>query len=268
LSIRNVPQLKTGSESTYIVPTTPQEEDTEYTFTYKGEEVGTFEANTEQINMREARQVSNDTIELESRLSDRVTDYGNVIEAYAGKRGGLDFELDEDNRYRGKEYQIISSLRSTQVTLTPRNGGEEIIATYVPFTQNRDGVQEPKYRLPAGEELEPGVTYTVSADWAEMKDSTFTAKAIEPLAIRSVKEVNPTTLEVRLTQDPRDELFASRQITLTAPDGTELVAQYNVTTRKGSTGIFEIMNGVELQPNTMYSVSPVGAWAGITFTTK
>jgi hypothetical protein len=65
-----------------------------------------------------------------------------------------------------------------------------------------------------------------------------------------------------------DELFASRQIKLTAPDGTELVAQYKVTTRKGSTGIFEIMNGGKLEPNTMYSVTPVGQWAGLTFTTK
>ncbi|MED1797343.1 hypothetical protein [Brevibacillus porteri] len=155
--------------------------------------------------------MSNDTFELESRLGDRVTDYGNVIEAYAGKRGGLDFELDEDNRYRGREYQIISSLRGTQVTLTPQNG-EPILATYVPFTQNTDGRQEPKFRLPEGETLIPGVEYTVTTDWADIKDSKFTAKAIKPLTIRSVNEVNPTTLEVRLSSDPHDELFASNQI--------------------------------------------------------
>lgn len=260
LSIRNVPQLKTGFKSTYIVPTTPQEEGTTYTFSYKGEEAGTFKANTEQINMREARQVDNDTIELESRLSDRVTDYGNVIEAYAGKRGGLDFELDEDNRYKGKEYQIISSLRGTQVTLTSRNG-EPIIATYVPFTQNTDGRQEPKFRLPEGEQLEPGVTYTVSADWADFRDASFTAKDIDPLTIQSVEATSETTLDVTLRRDPREEIFPLRRITLTAPDGTELVAQYKFTTRKGATGTFEIMNGEELASNVTYQVEPVGEWA-------
>ncbi|MFG0213741.1 hypothetical protein ACFU8X_11605 [Brevibacillus porteri] len=260
LTIRNVPQRKTGFESTYIVPTTPQEEGTTYTFTYKGEEMGTFEASDEKLNMREAHQVSNDTIELESRLSDRVTDYGNVIEAYAGKRGGLDFELDEDNRYRGREYQIISSLRGTQVTLTPRNG-EPIIATYVPFTQNTDGVQEPKFRLPAGEELESGVTYTVSADWADFRDVTFTAKDVDPLTIQSVKATNETTLDVTLRRDPREEIFPLRRITLTAPDGTELVAQYKFTTRNGATGTFEIMDGEELESNVTYEVEPVGEWA-------
>ncbi|NTU30797.1 hypothetical protein HPY27_11635 [Brevibacillus sp. HB1.1] len=260
LTIRNVPQRKTGFESTYIVPTTPQEEGTTYTFTYKGEEMGTFEASDEKINMREARQVSNDTIEIESRLGDRVTDYGNVIEAYAGKRGGLDFELDEDNRYRGREYQIISSLRGTQVTLTPRNG-EPIVATYVPFTQNTDGVQEPKFRLPAGEELEPGVTYTVSSDWADFRDATFTARDVDPLTIQSVKAKNETTLDVTLRRDPREEIFPLRRITLTAPDGTELVAQYKFTTRNGTTGTFEIMDGKELESNVTYQVEPVGEWA-------
>ncbi|MGE5704642.1 MAG: hypothetical protein ACM32O_19100 [Clostridia bacterium] len=260
LTIRNIPQLKTGTTSTYIVPTTPQQAGITYTLTYKGEENGIVSANTEKIALRSAQQVAMDTIEVESRLQDQVTDYENVIAAQVGKRNGLDFVLDQNNQYKGKTYQIVPSLRAAQVTITPENG-TPIIATYVPWTQATDGRQAPKFRLQAGESLKPGVQYTVTSEWATFRDAKFTAKQVAPLTIRSVKDTSPTTVEVTLAKDPKDELFASRRVELTAADGTKLTAQYKVTTRKGAVGVFEIVDGGKLASGTPYTVTPVGNWA-------
>lgn len=267
LAIRNIPQLKTGTKSTYIVPTTPQTAGTVYTLSYKGAKAVSFAANPEKISMRSAEQTSYDTFQIESSLRDGVTDYENIIAAQVGKRNGLDFVLDQNNQYKGKTYQIIPSLRGAQVTITAE-GGKAITATYVPFTQATDKRQAPKFRLPEGESLQPGVKYTVSAPWATIKQATFTAVKIAPLTIQSVTEINETTLEVTLSKDPRDEVFASRRLILTALDGTQLIAQYKVQTRKGASGTFEILNGGKLAPHTSYSVAAVGQWAGFTFTTK
>jgi len=270
VSIRNIPQLKTGTTSTYIVPTTVQQPGTAYTLAYKGQNAVAFEASTDKIDLRSVRQVSYDTFEVESRLKDGVTDYSNIVAAYAGMRGGLDFVLDENNSYKGKTYQIISSMRGAQVYITPE-GGETMTATYVPFTQNTDGKQEPKFRLANGQTLKPGTKYTVTADWATIKNAKFKARKLKPLAIEKLTAVNETTIDVTLAKDPKDELFASRRIELTAADGTKLTAQYKVTTRKGATGIFELVDGGKLASDMTYTVSPVGPWASaneVTLTTN
>ncbi len=270
LTIRNIPQLKTGATSTYIVPTTPQAAGTTYTFSYKGKQSGTFQANENKLTLRSAQQVSYDTFELESSLADGVTDYGNIVAAYSGKRNGLDFILDENNQYNGKSYQIISSMRGAEVTITPE-GGTPIKATYVPFTQNTDGRQAPKFRLPNGQSLKPGTVYTVTSDWATIKQPTFTAGQVAPLVIETVTAIDNKTIQVTLAADPKDELFAFRRVTLSAPDGSKLTAQYKVTTRKGATGTFELLDNAVLAPATVYTVEPVGAWAtaeGVKLTVK
>ncbi|MFH5186163.1 hypothetical protein ACHHV8_27940 [Paenibacillus sp. TAB 01] len=260
LAIRNIPQLKTGAAATYIVPTTVQTAGTSYTLSYKNGSPVSFTGNGNKLPLRSARQVSADTIELESSLEDGVTDYANIVQADIERQGELAFTLDEQNRYQGKPYQIISSLRDDYVTITPEKG-QPIRAVYVPYTQATDGRQAPKYRLPEGQELKRGVNYTVTSDWAAIQAPTFTAAKIKPLRIKSVKAVNDSTLEVTLDKDPQDELFASRSIQLTAPDGTSLTAQYKVLSRKGATGTFELQNGGKLTPGVKYTVKPVGTWA-------
>ncbi|MEJ8543737.1 S-layer homology domain-containing protein [Brevibacillus borstelensis] len=258
LSIRNVPQLMTGLEATYIVPTTVQKEGTTYTLTYKGKQAGTFEANPEKLALRSTQQVASDTFEVESSLEDGVTDYGNVIVAYRNSRPNP-FALDENNQYEGKTYEILSSMRDISVTITPE-GGEPIRAGYVPFTQATDGRQAPKFRLPDGQKLKPGTTYTVTADWAAIKKNTFVASEKAPLTIQEVKAADEKTLAVTLAEDPKDELFALRSITLTAPDGTKLTADYKLTSRKGATGTFELKDAA-LEAGTTYKVAPLGDWA-------
>ncbi|UHA74876.1 S-layer homology domain-containing protein [Paenibacillus sp. 481] len=260
IELTNVPQLMTGAVSTYIVPTTPQKAGAIYNLTYKGKAAGSFTASSVMIAMRTVQQVSNDTIETVSSLADHITDYGNVIAAYSGKRGGLDFALDENNRYNGAEYQIISSMRGKQVTLTPERG-EPIVAGYIPFTQATDGRQAPKFRLPAGVTLQPGMKYTVTSAWATFANGTFTAQQVAPLVIQEVKANDASSVQVTLAADPQDELFAGRSITLTAADGSSLQATYKFTTRKGATGTFEVANGGKLAAGTTYKVSATGGWA-------
>ena len=149
LELTNMPRLKTGSISTYIVPTSVQKPGTSYTLTYKGKTAGTFTGNSTKLDMTEARQVAQDTFELEALKENGVVDYGYVISAYSGGRGANAFVLDEDNSADGKVYQIISSGQGREVTITPA-GGQPIVAKYVPFTQSTDGKQEPKFRLPEG----------------------------------------------------------------------------------------------------------------------
>ncbi|WP_339371588.1 S-layer homology domain-containing protein [Paenibacillus elgii] len=266
----NIPQLKSGSKSTYILPVSPQKAGTTYTFSYKGKKIGTFEAMTNKISMNSAQQVASDTFEIESKLEDGVTDYGNVVVAYQGKRGGLEFSLDDNNMYNGKTYQLISSMRGKQVTITPENG-EPIVASYVPFTQATDGRQAPKFRLPEGQTLKPGVKYTVTSDWSTVANPTFTAKEIAPLQIQSVEQADAASLNVTLSADPQDELFALRSIVLTAADGTKLNATYRLTSRKGAVGTFDLQNGGKLTSGTTYTVAPLGNWAtaaNVTLTAK
>ncbi|WP_186445698.1 S-layer homology domain-containing protein [Paenibacillus cremeus] len=261
LLLGNIPQLKIGSQSTYIVPTTPQKSGTKYTLTYQGKTAGTFEANPNKLTLNAARQVSNDTLELDSIFADGVTDYQNIVAFYKGKRNGLDFALDGNQSAQGKTYQIVSSMRMKQVTVTPEGGGAPIIATYVPFTQATDGRQAPKFRLPNGVTLKAGVKYTVTSDWATLKSGTFTAAETAPLAIQSARAVDAAVLEITLKQDPKDELFASRSVELIAADGTKLTAQYRFTSRKGAVGTFDLMNGGKLAAGKVYTVKPVGGWA-------
>ncbi|MDQ8735985.1 S-layer homology domain-containing protein [Paenibacillus sp. LHD-38] len=260
LSMLNVPQLKTGSISTYIVPTTPQKAGTNYELTYKGKAAGNFAGSGEKIEMSSTDQVSYDTFEVVSELSKGVTDYGNVISAYSVGRAATAFVLDENNQYNGKTYEIISSMRAKQVTITPE-GGSPMIATYVLFTQATDGRQAPKFRLPAGEVLKPGVKYTVSSEWANIASATFVAKEIAPLEIESAKALNDSSLELTLKADPKDELFAVRSIELTGTDGSKLTATYKLTSRKGAAGIFELTNGAKLVAGMTYKVNATTRWA-------
>ncbi|WP_239616197.1 S-layer homology domain-containing protein [Cohnella mopanensis] len=262
LQIVNVPRLKSGSISTYIVPVTTQKAATTYTFSYKGKMAGSFASSQENIRMDSTRSVTSDTFEVESLRTDGVVDYGYVIQAYAGGRGSLAFALDEDNQYNGQAFQIISSLRDRVATITPQ-GGEPIVAAYVPFTQSTDGRQGAKFRLPAGQSLKVGTSYTVTADWFTLKNQTFVAQQAAPLVIESAKQTSATSLEITLAADPKDELFAGRGVTLTADDGTVLTAQYKFQSRKGAVGVFDLLNDGQLQVGKKYAVTPIGDWATV-----
>ncbi|WP_129726475.1 hypothetical protein [Ectobacillus funiculus] len=260
LQLTNIPQLKTGAKSTYIVPVSVQKPGEKYTLTYKGKKVRTFIGSEKKIELNSVRQVTNDTFELESFRTDGILDYQYVVAADADKVGDLAVTLNKHNKYNGVRYDIIPSLRDQKVTITP-DGGQPIVASYVPFTQATDGRQAPKFRLPAGQTLQPGITYTVTADWATVRQSKFTTKEVAPLVIQSAKQINATSVEITLTEDPKDELFALRQVKLTAEGGSELIAQYKFTSRKGATGTFDILNNGSLQPEATYKVTPIGAWA-------
>ncbi|MFD0961343.1 S-layer homology domain-containing protein [Paenibacillus chungangensis] len=259
LKLVNQPRLKTGSIATYIVPMQTMPEGEMMTLTYKGVQTVTFEASDKLIPLREARQVTSDTFEIESLRQDGVIDYGYVISAYAGGRGSNAIALDEENSYNGQSLEIIPSLASRTAVLTPDNG-EPITVSYVGYTQSTDGKQEPKFRLPQGQTLQPGTTYTVSSDWFTVEYASFVAEEIDPLAISSVQAVDDKTLQVTLSGDPGDELFAYRSIQLTGNDGSTLTAQYKVQSRQGAVGIFEISEGT-VDEGIRYTVSPVGTWA-------
>lgn len=143
LEIVNVPRLMTGAKSTYIVPTTFQEDDFIYTLSYKEQRNKVFEGTDEKVYVRNVEQVTNDTFTLESFQEDGVVDYANIIEAYRAGRGDLAFSLDGHNRdASGKRFDVISSLRDRFVTVRTSEG-EEFVANYVPFTQAADGRQAP-----------------------------------------------------------------------------------------------------------------------------
>ncbi|SFB62345.1 S-layer homology domain-containing protein [Cohnella sp. OV330] len=260
LTIVNQPRLKTGSTNTYIVPVTTMEDGKRYTLTYKGDQKLAFSGSGERIRFEEARQVTNDTFEVEALLANGVVDYGYVISAYADGRGTNAIVLEEGNALNGKTMQIISSLRNRTAVLTPA-GGEPMTVSYVGFTQSTDGKQEPKFRLPAGQKLVPGLTYKVSADWFETKNASFVAGSVEPLQLASAQAMDSKTLAVTLASDPGDELFAFRSVKLTGNDGSELTAQYRVQTRKGATGAFDLQNGGALKAGVTYKLAPIGDWA-------
>ncbi|MGG1514737.1 S-layer homology domain-containing protein [Paenibacillus oryzisoli] len=266
LAISNVPRLKTGAVSTYIVPVPTQKAGTTYTLTYKGKAAGSFTASTEKIALASTQQVANDLFEVESHLTDGVSDYGYVIAAYSKSRPGA-FIVDEHNAYNGVTYQILSSMRNRQVQITPE-GGETMTANYLPFTQATDGRQAPKFILPNGAAFKPGVKYTISADWATLKEASFVAKDIAPVTIRTAAAVDNKTVNITLAADPKDEIFVSRRVTLTAADGKVLTAEYTLTSRKGATGTFALQSNAELVPGTTYTVAPVGGWASVAGTAQ
>ncbi|MET3290770.1 UNVERIFIED_CONTAM: hypothetical protein ABID98_003340 [Brevibacillus sp. OAP136] len=261
LSIRNVPRLKSGTKSTYLIPTTVQKTGNRYILTYKGNTTASFDANPLKLPFAGVKQVSHDTFEVESFLSQRVTDYQNVIADTAGKRMGLSFELDDHNRFQGKSYQIIPSLRDAQIFVIPKGGNAIITASYVPHTQSTDGRQAPKFRLPEGVVFKPGITYTITSDWATIDRNNLLAGKIAPLQIKAVKRFTPSAVEVVLAIDPKDEVFASRSIVLTAPNGHRMKAIYRENSRKGASGIFDVQAGATLENGRTYTVQPVGAWA-------
>lgn len=270
LTLTNMPRLKTGSIATYIVPTSVQQLGINYTLKYKGKNAGTFAANETKVEMTTTSQVTSDTFEIESLKANGVTDYGYVISAYSGGRGANAFVLDENESANGMTYQIISSMQGRYVTITPE-GEEAIIANYVPFTQSTDGKAEPKFRLPEGQTLKPGVKYTVTSDWAIIDNPTFVATDIASLQITGAEAVSETSLEVTLAQDPGDELFSGRSIELTAPNGDKLVASYKYSSRKNAVGVFDIQNNGKMDAETTYTVEPVGSWATaseVTFTSR
>lgn len=188
--------------------------------------------------MTEARQVSNDIFELEALKANGVIDYGYVISAYSGGRGANAFVLDEDNRADGRTYQIISSGQGREVIITTE-GGQPIVAKYVPFTQSTDGKQEPKFRLSEGQVLTPGVKYTVTSNWTEIANPTFVAKDIAPLKIIKAEVISETSIAVTLAEDPGDELFSSRSVELTDAEGNKLTGTYKYSSRKGAVGVFD-----------------------------
>jgi S-layer homology domain len=261
LTLTNMPRLKTGSKSTYIVPTSVQKPGTLYTLTHKGKEAGKFAGQGTKLDMTAAKQVTNDTFEIESLKADGVVDYGYIISAYSGGRGANAFVLDDKDSADGKTYQVIPSMQARQVTITPQ-GGQPIVAKYVPFTQSTDGKQEPKFRLPEGQVLTPGVTYTVTSDWAEFANPNFVAQKIAPLEMASAETASETSISVTLSADPGDELFSGRSVELTAANGEKLVATYKYSSRKGATGVFDIQQDGKLKAGTTYTVTPVGEWAG------
>ncbi|SFE22315.1 S-layer homology domain-containing protein [Paenibacillus catalpae] len=260
LKLVNQPRLKTGSVATYVIPVQTMKPGTTYSLNYKGKQNFTVAASDEIIQLQNARQVSFDTFEVESFRSDGVIDYGYLISAYAGGRGADAVVVDENNKLNGQPMQIISSLASRQAVLTSETG-EQMTVNYVGYTQSTDGKQEPKFRLPAGKTLQPGVKYSVTSDWFVLSNNTFTAQSTEPLVIGAVDKVNDTTLNVTLTADPGDELFAYRSIQLKGSDGTTLTAQYKVQSRKGAVGVFELQNNGKLQAGVQYDIAPVGNWA-------
>ncbi|MGC5774025.1 S-layer homology domain-containing protein [Paenibacillus pabuli] len=260
LKLTNMPRLKTGSIATYIVPTSVQHAGEVYSLTYKGQDVGSFEGSGTKLNMTTTSQITNDTFEIEALQENGVVDYGYIISAYSGGRGANAFVLNDQEQAGGKTYQIISSMQARQVVITPE-GGEPIIAKYVPFTQSTDGKQEPKFRLPEGQILQSGFTYTVSSDWAHINNASFTARSFDPLEVASAQAVNETSIEVTLAQDPGDELFSGRSVTLTSPNGDVLTATYKYSSRKGATGVFDLVNDGKLIPGSTYMLSPVGDWS-------
>lgn len=260
LALVNQPRLKTGSFSTYVLPTTNQAAGTTYTLRYKGGQAVSVQANDELIRTHQARQVDKDSFELEILKSDGVTDYGYIISAYAGGRGSNAFILDGNNRANGQEYQIVSSFRSRSVTITPE-GGEAMVASYLPFTQSTDGKQEPKFRLPNGAQFEPGVTYTVTSDWLTVKEATFVAAEAASVQLASVAQIDGSNLSVTLAEDPGDEIFVLREVKLIGSDGSEAAAQYTLQSRKGATGQFALQNGAKLTAGITYTVQPIGNWA-------
>lgn len=260
LTLTNMPRLKSGSVATYIVPTSVQKAGTTYNLSYKGKNAGSFVGNAAKLNMTTTTQVTNDTFEIEALRTKGVIDYGYVISAYSGGRGANAFVLDENNSADGILYQIISSMQGRQVTITPE-GGESIVAKYVPFTQSTDGKIEPKFRLPEGQVLKPGVNYTVTSDWAAIANPSFQAKEIAALQLTGAEAVSETTINVILAQDPSDELFSGRSVQLTAPNGDKLVATYKFSSRKAAVGVFDITNNGKLVGGTTYTVTPVGDWA-------
>lgn len=270
LSLTNMPRLKTGSIATYIVPTSVQKTGTNYTLTYKGERAGSFLGSGTKLEMTKATQVTNDTFELESLKANGVVDYGYVISAYSAGRGSNAFILDDRNQADGREYQIISSMQARSVTIAAE-GGQPIVARYVPFTQSTDGRQEPKFRLPEGTVLTPGVKYTVTSDWANIANASFVAASVAPLEVVKAEATSDTSITVTLAQDPGDELFSGRSVLLTAPNGDKLTATYKYSSRKGAVGVFDLPANTKLAAGTTYTVTPVGAWATagqVAFTTN
>lgn len=264
LEIVNVPRLMTGSKSTYIVPTTFQEDDFIYTLSYKEQRNKVFEGTDEKVFVRNVEQVTNDTFTLESFQEDGVVDYANIIEAYRAGRGDLAFSLDRHNRdASGKRFDVISSLRDRYVTVKTSEG-EEFVANYVPFTQAADGRQAPQFRLPAGQTLKPGVTYRVYSQWAEMDVKSFVAKEIAPFTLQSAKAIDEKSFELQLTNDPQSDLLAGRSVELRGNDGSTLQAQYRYSSRKGAVGIFDVSNGGALKANVSYTVMPLNNWATAT----
>lgn len=261
LEIVNVPRLMTGSKSTYIVPTTFQEDDFIYTLSYKEQRNKVFEGTDEKVYVRNVEQVTNDTFTLESSQEDGVVDYANIIEAYRAGRGDLAFSLDGHNRdASGKRFDVISSLRDRYVTVRTSEG-EEFVANYVPFTQAADGRQAPQFRLPAGKVLKPGVTYRVYAQWAEIDVRSFVAKEIAPITLQTAKAMDEKSFELQLRNDPQSDLLAGRSVALKGSDGSTLQAQYRYSSRKGAVGIFDLTNGGTLKANVSYTVIPLNNWA-------
>ncbi|OXM88367.1 S-layer homology domain-containing protein [Paenibacillus rigui] len=260
LTLTNMPRLKTGSIATYIVPTSVQKAGASYELSYKGQKAGAFTGSDIKLDMTQPTQVTSDTFEIESLKANGVVDYGYVISAYSGGRGANAFVLDENNQANGTTYQVISSMQARQVTITPE-GGQPIVAKYVPFTQSTDGKQEPKFRMPEGQVLTPGVKYTVTSDWANVANSSFVAKAFDALQLTGAEAVSDSSINVTLAQDPGDELFSGRSVTLTAPNGEKLTASYKYQSRKGAVGVFDIQQNGKLTAGTTYTVTPVGNWA-------
>lgn len=262
LALTNMPRLLTGSIATYIVPTSVQASGTAYELTYKGQATQSFTGSDRLIDLTHAEQVTDDTFEIEALKANGVTDYGYIITAYSAGRGANAFIVDQNLAADGVTYNVISSMQARQVTITPE-GGAPIVAKYVPFTQSTDGRQEPKFRLPEGQVLTPGVKYTVTSDWATIANPVFTAQKYAPLTISHAEAINDSSITIELSADPGDELFSGRSVELTSPDGEKITATYVYSSRKGAAGTFNLNNGSKLQSGKTYTVRPLNNWATV-----
>ncbi|MFF2482249.1 hypothetical protein [Paenibacillus sp. NPDC058071] len=260
LEVRQPPLRMTGSASTYLVPTTVQEAGKTYRLSYPGGEPVSFTSNAEPVAFWSVKQTAYDTVELISDLEEGVTDYHNVVQKYAGKRNGLDFTLAENNKRGERPFAIIPSLRGLSITLTPAKG-ESVKAYYVPFTQATDGRQAPKFRLPEGQELTPGMKYRVFADWATIRKAELRGKSIKPLAVVAARPIDERTLVLHLKLDPKDEATASRELRLTDPAGAMIKARYRPHSRYGPIVLFDLAPGARMEPNISYKLTQLGKWA-------
>ena len=146
--------------------------------------------------------MTNDTFEIESFLEDGVVDYANIIEAYKAGRGNQAFQLDEENKDKdGKQYQIISSLRDRKLTITA-SSGEKIEVGYFRLHKQQMVDKRLNSAYLQAQTLKPGTEYTITSDWATVKNPKFTASSIAPLVIQSAEAIDNKSIQVTLDKDP------------------------------------------------------------------
>ncbi|SDT12112.1 hypothetical protein SAMN05444162_3141 [Paenibacillaceae bacterium GAS479] len=265
LVVTGSPVLKTGSRAAYIVPTSLQKPGTRYACSFRGGDKLGFRAGVDRLFFRQAVQTASDTVELRSSLADGVSDYAIVTIADRGEPApGGGFELSSDNVHDGRYFQIVPPLDGLSVQIVPDNG-KPLEAHYVSGTQLLKGKQAPRFRLPAGYAFTPGQRYAIRSDWARIGQDAFTGSAAYPsnpsLSLRSLRAVGSGQLEIRFSLEPNGEQLAGRRLELRETGGGKsLIALYRIGSTSGSYAMFELEDGVVLEPGASYSISPLGYW--------